>query len=177
MRLVYLSHPIAADHGIHTVREHVVMARGFLGCLEAELARRRLPWAPIAPYVGLLAALDYRETPGGRDRGIAADRVIVGRCDALVLCGWQITEGMRAEMDAAAAAEVRIITMIGYPPLVAAERIADVLEGRRRDDDTGDTGTHETPAADARGAGGTPACQAGIADPGGEAAADGEAEP
>ena len=120
MKVVYMAHPLGAGDDRERNREN---------------AARWMAWlvdtfgvAVIADWIVLSG--EWPETAANRERGLAFDMALVGRCDEVWLVGGRVSEGMA--MEAARAIELgkRVVdlTALGYhaPRPVQVDR-ADFL--------------------------------------------------
>lgn len=125
--VVYLAHPMSAPTADDIVAN-------------LERARRWLRWfvlntdfAVCAPWIPYVETLDETEH---RARGIRDDLAMVARCDAIVLVGGRVSNGMREERDWAHRHELDIcsLTELGDEPPDAAstpaalELIAEAID-------------------------------------------------
>jgi hypothetical protein len=81
----------------------------------------------IAPYIGILYGFGV-ETSQTRQEGIARMCELIQRLDGVIAVGFRISEGMRQEMDAAAAAGKPVWDVTKLAPYVAAKRAMTVME-------------------------------------------------
>lgn len=102
MRTVYICSPFRAKNEMELDR-NIEYAQ--------ELTRKAIQagFAPITPHLYMTQCLNERD-PGERAAGMAAGQVLLERCDfVLVGMRYGISEGMRAEIEAAAKAEIQVM--------------------------------------------------------------------
>lgn len=107
--LVYMAHPVAGD-----VPKNIVRGREWLRwCLETFDA------AVIAPWI---VECELFDEATNRDKGLSRCVRVVAKCDALLLCGPKISEGMEMEVDAALTAGLTVWDITGpeHPPSSSA---------------------------------------------------------
>lgn len=106
MRLAYVAHPIRGDVPGNTAR-----VRRWL----RYLASADPNTAHIAPYLVDLEIWDDADE-AQRELGLRRCEAAVMHCDVLILCGGEVTAGMRRERAAAEIAGVRVVDLTGLGP-------------------------------------------------------------
>lgn len=107
LRVAYMAHPYGGDP------DNLIAAQQWLKWL----IKVRPEFAWNVPWIPYCQVLDD-ENPADRQRGIRDDLEILSRCDAIVLVGGNITQGMAKEVEVAKTADLEIIdlTHLGKAP-------------------------------------------------------------
>lgn len=107
--VLYLAHPVGASTP-HGVAADLSSARGWLKAL--------IDGCPnVALCVSWLPYLDVLEDSGANhERGLRDDCEMVRRCDAMLMVGHRVSDGMRREAAAAVAACLAVIDCTGLEP-------------------------------------------------------------
>lgn len=119
--VVYLAHPVGAPT-VAEVMENLGSARRWLHALVDAT-----DWSIVAswmPYVETFDEDSYRA------RGLADDLAVVERCDAIVLVGGRISQGMRIEHDHAAAHGLAVVNLVALGDMPPADLRARLDEWR-----------------------------------------------
>jgi hypothetical protein len=100
--IAYVAHPVSGD-----VTANLARALRWL----AWLTRTEPNTTFIAPWIAAIMSGEDDSDPVVRARGLAHDVIVVKRCDAIVLCGGRVSQGMAMERDAMMAIRGRVIDM------------------------------------------------------------------
>jgi hypothetical protein len=106
MKVCYLAHQLSPTSSWDEQRNR----ESAMAC--AKLLVTRLNVAVSADWIWLSQALDDGN-PEHRALGLECDKVMIGRCDVLLLCGPTLSSGMRVELDEAFWLGKRVINLTG----------------------------------------------------------------
>lgn len=104
MRLWYLAHPLSSP-----TAEGFDLNRGRAVQWGAWLAET-FDVAIAADWIWL--SLAWEETDENRARGLDIDKATIERCDAIVLCGGRLSNGMRVELEHAVQCGKKVIDLL-----------------------------------------------------------------
>jgi hypothetical protein len=117
MKVIYLAHPVSGD-----VAGNLAEARRWIRWIYDNVPGIAI----VATWITECEVLDDGN-PEHRKMGLQHDVAVVGRCDAILLVGPKFSTGMQAELIAAEARGLRILTFIGY---ARNDATADLLKKR-----------------------------------------------
>ena len=103
--VMFVSSPYAGKSNFFPLAENVETAREYCKIVVG------MGYVPVAPHLLFPQFMQNdgdKETPEERRQAINMGLELLRKCDALVICGDYISSGMKAEMDAAADAEIPI---------------------------------------------------------------------
>jgi hypothetical protein len=105
MKVIYLAHPLSGD-----VPGNLARAKRWLRWAQAAFASH----AVIAPWIQAVELHDDDANAEHRERGLLRDEAVAARCDAVLLVGGRVSEGMAREARVAKA--VIDLTRLGEEP-------------------------------------------------------------
>ena len=123
----YVAHPVHGD-----VMGNVARAGAWLRWLVAG----EPDVAFIAPWIASIhCGADDDNDPAQRARGILDAATVIARCDGIILCGGRVSDGMKIELEAMAAAGGWVLNlneMGSEPPVTpAGPRLPERYRTRR----------------------------------------------
>lgn len=92
--MYYICSPLSAPTG-EGIRRNMLRARGYM-----ELVTRQFGCRAVAPHAYLPELLDDRN-PRERELGLQFGMALLDLCDGIIVCGEEISSGMRKEIRTA----------------------------------------------------------------------------
>lgn len=122
--LIYVAHPFRGDE-TENLANAILWIKWLIEHSE---------WAIESSWI--VYCLAQESTPANHERQIKDGCDLLARCDAIVLCGGELSDGMKIEMNLANRLGKRIVSLINLgrtPPTLPAEEARELLRKRLYD--------------------------------------------